>query len=184
MIQEAYKMSRIDSHATVVKFLVTSQRELIDKLDLLHLDNRWTMHNTGQDSLFFLKIVILTNLPTIDRTLIIDKFLNVKAFSKEQKQIPLSLNIINDTRQIENQIDSYSPPRNPETSTTTVKTFVEQAVGDINCAIELINNVDNNLMELDNSSLRTFLNFILDQLNYLITKSTIVAIISTPRFLH
>ena len=50
MLREAFRMSRIDDEATVVKFQNNSFAELLTKLDLLDLKNDWVTYNPGTDS--------------------------------------------------------------------------------------------------------------------------------------
>ena len=77
MLREAFRMSWIDDKTTVVKFQLNSFAELLTKLDLLELKNGWVTYNSGTDSLYFVKIVILANVLSIERTLIIDHDLTV-----------------------------------------------------------------------------------------------------------
>ena len=171
ILQEAFKMSRIADITTVAKFLVNTFTDLLIKLELFDLKNGWVTYNmSGTDSLYFLKIVILDKVPSIERTLIIDHDLNTQAFYKEKDQILLSARVIHDIRQIEtlmNEINCYSPPQSSITTTITIKTHVEHAINDIDCAITQLDLSDS---EIDNStSMRIRLNFLLDQLKYLIT---------------
>ena len=84
MLREAFSMSRIDDKTTVVKFQVNTFAELLTKLDLLDLNNDWVNYNPGTNSFYFLKIVLLANIPSIERTLIIDHDLNAKALYMEK----------------------------------------------------------------------------------------------------
>ena len=68
----------------------------------------WTLHLSNDNPLAFYKIVIFDSGPTIERSLIVDQDLFVKAF---YKQIPISQLSISDTRQIDsllNEVDKFS----------------------------------------------------------------------------
>ena len=173
MLREAFSMSRIDDKTTVVKFQVNTFAELLTKLDL---NNDWVTYNPGTNSFYFLKIVLLANIPSIERTLIIDHDLNAKALYMEKHPIQLSTRVINDIRQIETLIDEvncYSLPQNLNITSITMKNYVEHAISDIGCAITQLDDLgQNSLSETgmeDSSSMKIRLHFLLDQLSYLIT---------------
>ena len=127
MLREAFRMSRIDDKNTVVKFQLNSFAELVTKLDLLELKNSWVTYNPGKDSLYFMNIVILANVPSIERTLTIDHDLNAQAFYREKHLIPLSTRVINDSRQIESHMSDInfyslkSLPQNSNIKSITIK---------------------------------------------------------------
>ena len=129
------------SRGTVVKFLVTSYGELISKLHLIiDLRNGWTQSLSS--SLDFCRITVIDCEPTIEKSVVIDQDLFVKAF---YRQIPMttSLLAVNDTRQIESlleEVDKYTyviktPTQYP--MPMKVNTPVQNAIRELENAISL-----------------------------------------------
>ena len=93
----------------------------------------------------------------------------------EKHSIPISVSKIDDIREIETIIDEIElytlQPQIPDAS-TLVRTHAENGINEINCAIALLNNIDDEeYIETDNcnSSMKIRLNSLLDQLKYVIT---------------
>ena len=105
-------LSITDNEETVDKFLVNSYSDLLSKLNLIDLRNGWITHVSDNNPLFFIKIIILETGPFIDRSVLVDDNLYIKAFDNKNATIPISRISINDTRQVETiiyEVDTFSP---------------------------------------------------------------------------
>ena len=96
--QATYKESRIDFQETEAKFLVTCFTDIVFKLSLIDLLNGWILHKPNSDSIFMLKIHIVDNQSSIERSLIINQYLAIEALYKQKHPIQLSCSVVNDMR--------------------------------------------------------------------------------------
>ena len=99
-MKSAYSKSITDNEETVDKFLVNSYSDLLSKLNLIDLPNGWITHVSDNAPLFFIKIIILKTGTSIDRSLLVNDNLYIKAFDNRNVTIPISRIFINDTRQV------------------------------------------------------------------------------------
>ena len=99
-MESAYSRSITDNEETVDMFLVNSYSDLLSKLNLIHLRNGWITHVSDNNPLFFIKIIILETGPFIDRSVLVDDNLYIKAFDNKNATIPISRISINDTRKL------------------------------------------------------------------------------------
>ena len=105
MMESAYSKSIADNEETVDKFLVNSFSDLLSKLNLIDLRNGWITHVSDNNPLFFIKMIILETGPIIDRSVLVNDELDIKAFDNSNVTIPISRISISDTRQIETVLD-------------------------------------------------------------------------------
>ena len=113
MMETAYTQSLTDNEETVDKFLIDSFSDLLSKLHLIDLRNGWISHHSEDNSLHFLKILITDSGPIIERSVLIDHDLFIRAFGINNIPICISRISINDTRQIESslyEVDNFSTP--------------------------------------------------------------------------
>ena len=89
MMEPAYTQSLADSEETVDKFLIDSSSELLSKLRMIDLRNGWISHHSHDNHLNFLKILITDSGPIIERSVLIDHDLFIKAFGINN--IPISI---------------------------------------------------------------------------------------------
>ena len=111
-MESAYSKSIPDNKETVDKFLVNSYSDLLSKLNLIDLRNGWITRVSDNNPLFFIKITILETGPFIDRSVLVDDNLYIKAFDNKNATIPISRISVNDTRQVETiiyEVDTFSP---------------------------------------------------------------------------
>ena len=125
-------------------------------------------------TLLFLKIHFQNDVSTIERSVIIDENLLCKAFYKQTNQIRLNYHVVRDIRSLENifhEVDIFEINQNEQAnlSSTSIKYHFENAVHNITSAIDLLEPKNPEFdFEMEKETMRIRLNFLLDQLKYLI----------------
>ena len=75
--------------------------DIVDKLSCIDLSSSLVVHKPETDTMYFLTINNLDNESSIQCSLVIDQCLLINGFDQHKCQINLSLNKIDDIRQIE-----------------------------------------------------------------------------------
>ena len=149
--QTAINLSIVDNTSTKYKFSIGIHNDIVDKLICIDLSNSWVIHKPDTDTLFFLKIITLDYQPSIQCSLVMDQCLLINGFDPHKRQLHLSLNKINDIRQIETilvEIETFSvniPISKPNQRQPSVKQHVENAIIELQSAIELIEHNDQDI---------------------------------------
>ena len=143
MMETAYTQSLADNEESVDKFLIDSFSDLLSKLHLIDLRNGWISHHSEDNYLHFLKILITDSGPIIERSVLIDHDLFIKAFGINNIPICISRISINDTRQIESslyEVDNFSTPTHSEHTSTehSINNYVKLAINELENAINLV----------------------------------------------
>ena len=177
LMESAYSKSITDNEETVDKFLVNSYSDLLSKLNLIDLPNGWITNVSNNTPLFFIKIVILETGPFIDRSVLVNDDLYIKAFDNKNVTIPISRIFINDTRQVEtilDEVDTFSLLLQTINSQTecSINNHIKLAIHELESAINL---VDGDSIDLDidglhcsSESLSISFHFLVGQLRNLI----------------
>ena len=114
-------------------------------MSYIDLSNGWTRHIPDFNSIIFIKILIKDQ---IEASLIIRSDLYLTAFCQQIYQIDLSMNQVNDIRQIETlllEIDCLPRTkitRNSEMPQPTVTTCLENAISNLEHVIKLLDHDD------------------------------------------
>ena len=141
MVQTAINLSIVDNTSTIDKFSISILNDTVVKLSWIDLSNSWVVHKPDTDTLFFLKIITLDNQPSIQCSLVIDQCLLINGFDQHKRQIHLSLNKINDIRQIETlsvEIETFSdnnPNPNPTNANPPLKSMLRMPL--LSCKVPL-----------------------------------------------
>ena len=174
-VQEACEKSRIDHGETEAKFIVSTLSCIFSKLYLIQLPNGWLTHQPNFNTIIFLKIQFDSNVSTIDRSIIVDENLFCKAFYRQTYKIELSCHTFNDIRSLENTIHevelfemSQDNHNYSSSSATPLINHIENAIHNISSAIDTLEPSNSSDLEIERDSMRIRLNFLLDQLKYLI----------------
>ena len=173
-MQEVYRRSRKDFEEAEAKFTVNSFNCIISKLHLISLPINWLVHRHDCNTLLFLKIHFQNDVSTIERSVIIDENLLCNAFYKQTNQIGLNYNVVRDIRSLENifhEVDIFEINQNEQAdlSSTSIKYHIENAIHNITSAIDLLEPKNPEFdFEMEKEIMRIRLNFLLDQLKYLI----------------
>ena len=103
MVQTAINLTLVENTSTIAKFSIYILNDIVCKLNFIALSSGWVFHKPVPDTLFFPKITTLVNQPCIQCSLVIDKGLLTcaLAFDQQKRQIYVSINKIDDIRQIE-----------------------------------------------------------------------------------
>ena len=173
-MQEVYKRSRTDFEETQAKFLITNLSCIISKLHLIELPDGWLLHRPNSFSILFLKINLCNEIPTVERSIVVDENLFCRALYKGTNKINLASNSLFDIRVLENmihEVDTFETNENEctNTSMTSLIRHVENAIHSLTGAIDTLDLTDYKLdFEIEKDSMRMRLNFLLNQLKYLI----------------
>ena len=185
-MESAYSKSITDNEETVDKFLVNSYSDLLSKLNLIDLPNGWITNVSNNTHLFFIKIVILETGPFIDRSVLVNDDLYIKAFDNKNVTIPISRIFINDTRQVEtilDEVDTFSLLLQTINSQTecSINNHIKLAIHELESAINL---VDGDSIDLDidglhcsSESLSISFHFLVGQLRNLINAKVVDGIL-------
>ena len=132
-------------------------------------------HQPNFNTIIFLKIQFDSNVSTIDRSIIVDENLFCKAFYRQTYKIELSCHTLNDIRSLENIIHevelfemSQDNHNYSSSSVTPLINHIENAIHKISSAIDTLEPSRSSDLEIERDSMRIRLNFLLDQLKYLI----------------
>ena len=118
------------------KSTVYTFQQLKEKIKSLALPEDWLLWNSNSSHVHFLKPAYVDEQLILDSSMTIDSSLYVKA-KRNTFAVSLSLNTINDTRQIEllfNEITSFQVPT-PERPKSQLNTYVQKAITQIKFAI-------------------------------------------------
>ena len=143
-------------------------------MHLVDLPVGWVIYQPNSATLLFLKIQYHNEISTIERSIIIDEKLYCKAFYKETNKIQLSCHSFTDIKSLENiihEVESFLIYKNDNviSSSTPWIQQVNNAIHNITDAINSLNPTNSmSDFEPENNSLKIRLNFLLDQLKYLI----------------
>ena len=120
---------------------------------------------SDNNPLFFIKIIILETGPFIDRSVLVDDNLYIKAFDNKNATTPISRISINDTRQVETIIygvDTFSPVLQTISSQIeySINNHVKLAIRELESAIKLVDgDLDLNIDDLHCSSESSIISF-------------------------
>ena len=126
-MQEVYKRSRTDFEETQAKFLITNLSCIISKLHLIELPDGWLFHRPNSFSILFLKINLCNEIPTIERSIVVDENLFCKALYKGTNKINLAFNSLFDIRVLENmihEVDTFETNEIECTNTSTTSLII------------------------------------------------------------
>ena len=173
-VQEAYQKSRAEFKETEAKFVISTLNCIISKLHLIELPKGWLVHRPNCTIILFLKIHYHNEISTVERSIIVDEKLYCKAFYKENNIITLSCNSFNDIRLLENiihEVETFEMSQNDYSISSAIplKKHVENAIHNLTNAIDTLEPTHSKFdFEAEKDSMLIRLNFLLDQLKYLI----------------
>ena len=173
-MHEAYQKNLEEFEETEAKFYISTLNCIHSKLHLVDLPVGWVIYQPNSATILFLKIQLYNEISTIEGSIIINEKSYCKAFDKETNKVQLSCHSLTDIRSLENiihEVESFEIYKNENviSSSTPWIQQVNNAIHNITNAINTLNPTSSmSDFEPENNSLKIRLNFLLDQLKYLI----------------